>query len=1109
MVSPRFLLTVAWLLIAIHVEAQTDSKGIYAAENLHAWCAVPFDARQRGPEERAEMLKRLGFKRFAYDWRAKDIPTFDAEIEALKKRGIELTAWWSPTDPKDPVLKTIVETCQRHDIHPQLWVMGSGAPTKTSVEYENRVEQESERIRLLVEIATAHGCSVHLYNHNGWFGQPDNEVAVIERLKRKGITGVGMIYNFSHGHDDIADFPAIWKRIQPYVVTVNLTGMVVNGADKLMPPGAGDQELKMMKVIEQSGWKGPVGVIAEQGGDAEETLRACLQGVEKLKAQLNFPAPAFVAERTPLNPAEHPLAGEYVNRDRIYDFYAKEARFALQQSPRPADLPPYPGLDSGKYGHWGNQNEKTWEDASWNQMEVGSLQAGVFRGWGLTVARGVCVRLGDRGEMAACFDPDTLTWVAAWQGGFVRFSPHRHGFLSGCEPAGQRVELSMETAAKAGAFNYHGFYRNGARVIFAYQRDGQEWLESAWCEGGKFVRVRLPASEPAGIALLKPDGAQWPQVIETKGARGRGEPYVVDTIALPRETPWKSLFHFGDHDFFPDGDAAVCTIEGEVWLVRGIDASLEHVKWKRFAAGLHHPLGLKIVDGIVYVLGRDQITALRDQNGDGEADFYECFSNAYQTSAAGHDFITGLQCDASGRFIFASSNQGICRVSKDGKSVEVLGTGFRNPDGLGLGPKGEIIASAQEGEWTPASMLAEIKPGGHYGYRGPQPGPLGHVPPIVYLPRGLDNSCGGQVFVEGTKWGVPEGTMVHLSFGAGSALLIIRDALNPEQAGVVPLPGDFRSGAHRGRFHPQDGQLYVTGTAGWGTYTPDAGCFQRLRYTGGPVMAPTRFEARENGLLLTFTAPLDPVVATKSSGWLVQSWNYRYGPAYGSDEYSVRRDQPGHEVEEVTSAHVLPGNHTLFLEIPQLPVANTVHVYAGEMSVLSRDLFFTLHRLGPPFTEFPGYRPVPKVAVHHHEAMTGGPLKGDPVKWEQGLPGRKVRLETTTGLQYAQRELTVKAGERISLTINNPDVMPHNWVLGAAGAVDKITDLANKLVTDPNAVTRHYVPDAPEVLVHTRLIEPASSTTIHFDAPSKPGDYPYLCTFPGHAFIMRGVMHVE
>jgi hypothetical protein len=67
---------------------------------------------------------------------------------------------------------------------------------------------------------------------------------------------------------------------------------------------------------------------------------------------------------------------------------------------------------------------------------------------------------------------------------------------------------------------------------------------------------------------------------------------------------------------------------GEVWIVSGLDESLEHLRWRRFATGLNQPLGLRVVDGVIHVLGRDQITRLHDVNGDGEADFYECFSNA-------------------------------------------------------------------------------------------------------------------------------------------------------------------------------------------------------------------------------------------------------------------------------------------------------------------------------------------------------------------------------------------------------------------------------------------------------------------------------------------------
>src|SRR5579859_5822115 len=85
---------------------KVHASDLWAHDNLFAWCVVPFDARERGPEERAQMLKGLGFKRFAYDWRDNHVPTFDAEIDALQGQGIELLAWWFPLSADDPLAKT-------------------------------------------------------------------------------------------------------------------------------------------------------------------------------------------------------------------------------------------------------------------------------------------------------------------------------------------------------------------------------------------------------------------------------------------------------------------------------------------------------------------------------------------------------------------------------------------------------------------------------------------------------------------------------------------------------------------------------------------------------------------------------------------------------------------------------------------------------------------------------------------------------------------------------------------------------------------------------------------------------------------------------------------
>lgn len=267
------------------------SSTLWAHDNLVAWCVVPFDAMKRGPEERAEMLAGLGFKHFAYDWRTEHVPTFDAEISALKKRGINLLAWWFPFQPDDPAARDTLETFKRHAVQPQLWVMQASTKSASPLTDEEQITLNAERIHGLAKLAAPYGCTIGLYNHNGWFGLLDNQLAVLRRVREMGSTNVGIVYNFSHArdphHDDTVDFPALWQKIQPEVLAVNLTGMRMEG--DIVYPSQGDSELSMMRTIAESGWQGPVGVIAEKGGDAEVTLRNYLVGVDWLAAEIQQP----------------------------------------------------------------------------------------------------------------------------------------------------------------------------------------------------------------------------------------------------------------------------------------------------------------------------------------------------------------------------------------------------------------------------------------------------------------------------------------------------------------------------------------------------------------------------------------------------------------------------------------------------------------------------------------------------------------------------------------------------------------------------------------------------------------------------------------------------
>jgi hypothetical protein len=476
------------------------------------------------------------------------------------------------------------------------------------------------------------------------------------------------------------------------------------------------------------------------------------------------------------------------------------------------------------------------------------------------VPKSVCVRIGDQGELAACFNPETLTYDALWQGGFIRFSPVRHGFLDGLRSAGTMLPRPAGKKPEQ-PFVYHGFYRYGPRVVFAYRLGDVEMLDSPWVKDGKFERLVSPADKHPLRACASGGPAQWPQELKTKGQLGGERPYAIDTIEPPFDNPWKSLLFFSDLDFLPDGTALVATMTGDVWSVSGLDASLGDVRWRRFASGLHQSLGLVVAEGHIYVLGRDQITRLHDANGDGEADYYECFSNQMITSPAGHDFVCGLARDSEGRFYTVSGKEGLVRISADGQSKEILATGFRNADGLALMSDGSVTVPCSEGEWTPASMICLVepdqKPPPHYGYGGPKDGQPPALP-MAYLPRGLDNSSGAQAVVKDERFGPLAGSTLHFTYGQGSYFLLLRDEVAGQpQGAIVPLSGEFRSGAHRGKVNPRDGQLYVCGMGGWGTYTIDDGCFQRVRYTGQRVQLPRSLHVHENGLLISFREPID------------------------------------------------------------------------------------------------------------------------------------------------------------------------------------------------------------------------------------------------------------
>ncbi|HWE03484.1 MAG TPA: DUF6797 domain-containing protein [Tepidisphaeraceae bacterium] len=461
-----------------------------------------------------------------------------------------------------------------------------------------------------------------------------------------------------------------------------------------------------------------------------------------------------------------------------------------------------------------------------------------------------------------------------------------------------------------------------------------------------------PASVPLAdfSALTKGGPAHWSQEIPGDGTKLQAEPkkdadkaaYVLDEIGLPSiPSNWPRL-RFGGFDFFPDGhSAALCTWNGDVYIVKGIDDKLDHVTWRRIAGGMFQTLGLKIIDGNVYVHGRDQITILHDLDGDGEADFYECFNNDVAMTDHFHEFAFDLQQDAAGNLYIIKGggvnpggrgfqlpitrNHGsLMKISKDGSKLEVLATGFRAPNGMCVREDGQAVTGDNQGSWTPVDRLNWIKPGMFCGV--PE---LSHITPAPtitdnplcwFIYPSWDNSCGDPVFVTGDKWGQPKGELFYLSYGQTSLLHILHEEVDGQiQGGATRFPWHFQTGGMRARFNPADGQLYVCGFQGWQTNAKRGTAFERVRYTGRKIYTPTALHVKDTGIEVTFAEPLKKESAEDAGAWAIEQWNYRWTDNYGSPEVKVSDPKKnGHDQLDVKSVKLSSDGKTVFLEVADL-----------------------------------------------------------------------------------------------------------------------------------------------------------------------------------------------
>lgn len=247
----------------------------------YGWGLLRHDAARRTPTERAALLRRLGLRRVALDWRYNDLGELDAELAAMRAERIAVTAIWAPIslEPlRDQHLDMIFAFIDRHALQLSLWTTLIYPHAFHDWAIAKRLDAATGVVASLADRAAGAGCRVALYNFDGWFGRPANQVRIIAA---SGRSNIDIVYNFENG--DAADFGDEAAAMLPHLAAINLAG-VVNVPRQKLAFGEGAHEFQMLHTLLRLGYHGPFGLACgDARRDAQDSLACSIAGLARYR----------------------------------------------------------------------------------------------------------------------------------------------------------------------------------------------------------------------------------------------------------------------------------------------------------------------------------------------------------------------------------------------------------------------------------------------------------------------------------------------------------------------------------------------------------------------------------------------------------------------------------------------------------------------------------------------------------------------------------------------------------------------------------------------------------------------------------------------------------
>lgn len=622
--------------------------------------------------------------------------------------------------------------------------------------------------------------------------------------------------------------------------------------------------------------------------------------------------------------------------------------------------------------------------------------------------------------------------------------------------------------------------------------------------------------------------------------------YSITDVPIPDSV----ILEVGGLAFTPDDKLGVATRHGEIWVITDpYQKRSKRPQYTRFAAGMHETLGLAWHNGSFYTTQRSELTRITDTNGDGKGDRFQTIAS-WPLSGNYHEYSYGPLFMPDGNMIVTLNLSWIGRgaslakwrgwmmqIRPDG-TMRPFAAGMRSPAGFGLMENGDLFFAENQGDWIGSGRITQLNYGDFAGHpaglrwSGEPGSPIKIKPdqfpdsigllhdfskkiphfkePSVWFPHTLMGISTADILaINSDGFGPFRGQLLIGDQGHSKVMRAFLEKVNGKYQGACfPFLEGFSSGVLRMAWG-SDHSLFVGMTSrGWASTGPALYGLQRVNFKGAVPFEIKAMRAQSNGFELEFTMPVNKKQAADASLFRVTGFTYSYHSKYGSP---IINQQPC----RVTNSEVSEDGRRV-----RIYVSGLREGYIHELNVaglrsqsgvalLHNVAYYSLNAI--PAGSGPACAITPKslaAAGNNKSACGSDPAKcvtAQPASWTKG-PDVVIQIGTKPGLKFDIEEIKVPAGSKVKLVFNNNDDMLHNLVIVNPGKGNDVGKLAMDMGLSGSQLA--YVPASKDVLFNTCLLEPETSQSIYFTAPQKTGDYTYVCTFPGHYAVMKGIMKV-